>query len=121
MNLPNAAPSPQGTPSLAGNYVYNATTNSWTDHPLSLAQHSLVAGDLTTTSSKFGLDNALVTTGVQESGGPPTNSLPGLDQVARLNQFIAAGFPDQHGALNTNALSQISASEVNFLANPHHG
>ena len=36
-------------------------------------------------------------------------------------EFVAAGFPDQHGALNTNPLSQIVTNQEQFLANPHHG
>jgi hypothetical protein len=56
------------------------------------------------------------------SSPAPANSPPGLDHVVALfNQFIAAGFPDQHGALNTNPLSQIVMNQEQFLANPHHG
>jgi hypothetical protein len=53
---------------------------------------------------------------------PPGNS-PGLDQqVALFNQFMAAGFPEQHGGqITTNALSQNTTNEQQFLANPHHG
>jgi uncharacterized repeat protein (TIGR03803 family) len=54
---------------------------------------------------------------------PPT-SPPGLDHVVALfSQSIAAGFSDQqqHGALNTNPLSQIVTNQEQFLANPHHG
>jgi len=51
----------------------------------------------------------------------PTNS-PGLDHVVALfSQFIAAGFPEQHGAPISNALSQIVANQEQFLAQPHHG
>jgi hypothetical protein len=41
--------------------------------------------------------------------------------VALFNQFMAAGFPDQHGALNTNALSQVVMNEEQLLTQPHHG
>jgi hypothetical protein len=82
---------------------------------------SLVTGDLPTHSS-FGLNNALTTTGVHSGRSPPT-SVPGLDHVVALfNQYMAAGFPEQHGgSITTNALSQVMANEQQFLANPHHG
>jgi hypothetical protein len=54
---------------------------------------------------------------------PPTNP-PDLDHtVALFNQSIAAGFSDQnqHGALNTNPLSQVVTNQEQFLAQPHHG
>ena len=62
-------------------------------------------------------------------GGQPLSSAPpssptSLDHVVALfNQSIAAGFSDQqqHGLLNTNALSQIVTNQEQFLANPHHG
>jgi hypothetical protein len=42
--------------------------------------------------------------------------------VALFNQYMAAGFPDQHGALNTNPLSQVVTNQQEqFLAAPHHG
>jgi hypothetical protein len=83
--------------------------------------NSWVAGDMPTHSS-FGLNNTLTTTGLQAPGGP-LNNPAGLDHaVALFIQFIAAGFPEQHGgSITTNALSQIMASEQHFLANPHHG
>jgi uncharacterized repeat protein (TIGR03803 family) len=48
---------------------------------------------------------------------------PGLDHaVALFNQYMAAGFPEQQGgSITTNALSQVTTNEQNFLANPHHG
>jgi hypothetical protein len=49
---------------------------------------------------------------------------PGLDHVVALfSQSIAAGFSDQHqhGALNTNPLSQVVTNQEQFLAHPHHG
>jgi hypothetical protein len=55
---------------------------------------------------------------------PPTTSTTdhGLDHVVALfNQSIAAGFPDQHGAPITNALSQTVTNQEQFLAQPHHG
>jgi hypothetical protein len=54
----------------------------------------------------------------------PTNSPPDLDHtVALFSQSVAAGFSDQnqHGALNTNPLSQVVTNQEQFLANPHHG
>jgi len=57
------------------------------------------------------------------TGSPPA-SPPGLDHVVALfNRSIAAGFSDQqqHGALNTNALSHIVTNQEQFLAQPHHG
>ena len=57
---------------------------------------------------------------------PPTTSTTdhGLDHtVALFSQSIAAGFLDenQHGALNTNPLSQVVMNHEQFLAHPHHG
>jgi len=51
------------------------------------------------------------------------NSPPGLDHVVALFTHSIAGFSDQsqHGALNTNPLSQIVTNQEQFLANPHHG
>jgi len=59
------------------------------------------------------------------NGSPPT--APGVTPlsfehvVALFNQFMAAGFPHQHGATISNALSQIVANEQQFLAQPLHG
>jgi hypothetical protein len=74
-----------------------------------------------TTQSSPGLTNAQTT--VQNTAGSPPGSSPGLDHtVALLSQFIAAGFPEQHGgSITTNALSQVTTNEQQFLANPHHG
>jgi hypothetical protein len=41
--------------------------------------------------------------------------------VALFNQFVAAGFPEQHGGQITSPLSQIVTNQEQFLANPHHG
>jgi hypothetical protein len=91
------------------------------DLGLTLDPPSLVAGVLPTSSS-FGLMNAQTTTGPQDSGGKPPHVSPGLDHVVTLfNQFVAAGFPDQHGALSTNPLSQTAMNQEQFLAQPHHG
>jgi hypothetical protein len=51
------------------------------------------------------------------------NGPPGLDHVVALFTQSAAGFSDlnQHGALNTNPLSQVVTNQEQFLANPHHG
>jgi uncharacterized repeat protein (TIGR03803 family) len=57
------------------------------------------------------------------ASAPPTTP-PGLDHtVALFNQSIATGFSDQHqhGALNTNPLSQVVTNDEQFLAQPHHG
>jgi hypothetical protein len=64
---------------------------------------------------------ALTQTTVQNTSGP--GSSQGLDHAAALfNQYMAAGFPEQHcGQTTTNALSQVSTNEQQFLANPHHG
>jgi hypothetical protein len=72
----------------------------------------------TTTS---GLTNTQTT--VQNTSGSPSGSSSGLDHtVALFSQFMAAGFPEQHGgSITTNALSQVTTNEQNFLANPHHG
>jgi hypothetical protein len=86
----------------------------------------LVAGNPPTSS--LGVNNALTnnalpTTGVQNA--LPTTGVqnPGLDHVVALfNQSMASGFPEQHGGqITTNALSQITTNEQQFLANPHHG
>jgi hypothetical protein len=67
------------------------------------------------------VSSALTQTTVQNTGG--SGSSQGLDHtVALFNQFIAAGFPEQHGGqITTNALSQVATNEQQFLANPHHG
>ena len=73
--------------------------------------------------SGFGLTTAQDTVGGHLLGGAPPTSPPGLDQVVALfNQYIAAGFPQQHGGqITTNALSQVMTNEQQFLAQPHHG
>jgi hypothetical protein len=62
-------------------------------------------------------------TTVQNTVNSPPGNLSGLDQqVALFNQFMAAGFPEQQGGqITTNALSQVTTNEQQFLANPHHG
>ena len=77
--------------------------------------------DADTTQSSPGLTNAQTT--VQNTSGSPPGSSPGLDHtVALFSQFIAAGFPEQHGgSITTNALSQVTTNEQQFLTNPHHG
>jgi hypothetical protein len=93
------------------------------DLGLTLDPPSLVGGGVAT-SSTFGLMTAQTTTGPQDASGKPPHVPPGLDHVVALfNQSIAAGFSDQqqHGALNTNPLSQIVTNQEQFLANPHHG
>jgi hypothetical protein len=61
--------------------------------------------------------------GGQPLSSAPPNSSPSLDHVVALfSQSIAAGFSDQnqHGALNTNPLSQVVTNEEQFLVHPHH-
>jgi hypothetical protein len=94
-------------PILTANENIQGITNSPTDLP---------------TSASFGLATAQETVGGEQLGGAPPRSPPSLDHVVALfNQFIAAGFPDQHGAPISNALSQIATNEEQFLAPPHHG
>jgi hypothetical protein len=95
-------------PMLTANENPQGITNSPTDLP---------------TSASFGLMTAQENIGRHLASSTPPNSPPGLDHVVALfNQFIAAGFPEQHGgAITTNALSQVIANEQQFLANPHHG
>jgi hypothetical protein len=92
-----------------------ATQNS---SPPTSTFDSLVAGDL---PSSFGMTN--VQTTVQNPVGSPPGSSLGLDHVVALfNQYMAAGFPEQQGGqITTNALSQVTTNEQQFLANPHHG
>jgi hypothetical protein len=50
------------------------------------------------------------------------NGSLGLDQqVALFNQYMAAGFPEQHGGSITTNAPQVTTNEQQFLANPHHG
>jgi hypothetical protein len=101
--------------STGGTLVADPPTN--TSSPTSILD-SLVTCDL---RSKFGLDNQLVTTGVQHPGGPPPHLPPSVEHVVALfNQFMAAGLPGQNGISVTTPLSQI-ANEQQFLAQPHHG
>ncbi len=83
---------------------------------------SVVADDLLT-SSKFGLDDAPATTGVQDHPCVASPHVPpSLDHVVALfNQFIAGGLPGNNGISVTTPLSQNIASEQQFLAQPHHG
>ena len=66
---------------------------------------------------------ALTQTTVQNTVNSPPGNSSGLDQqVALFNEYMAAGFPEQHcGSITTNALSQVTTNEQQFLANPHHG
>jgi len=88
--------------------------------------HAAVAGNLTPfpasgpTSAQTTVQNTQAT--VQNTGGSPRESSPGLDHtVALFSQFMAAGFPEQHGgSITTNTLSQVTTNEQQFLANPHH-
>jgi hypothetical protein len=105
--------------STGGTIVVDPPANT---SPPTSTLDSLVAGNLPTASS-FGLTNAQTATGVQNPGSAPPTSVPGLDHVVALfNQYMAAGFPEQHGGqITTNALSQVMTNEQQFLANPHHG
>jgi hypothetical protein len=74
-----------------------------------------------TTQPTSGLTNTQTT--VQNTVNSPPGNSSGLDQqVALFNQYMAADFPEQHcGSITTNALSQVTTNEQQFLANPHHG
>ena len=74
-----------------------------------------------TTQPTSGLTNTQTT--VQNTVNSPPGNSSGLDQqVALFNQYMAAGFPEQHcGSITTNALSQVTTNEQQFLANPHQG
>ena len=74
-----------------------------------------------TTQPTSGLTNTQTT--VQNTVNSPPGNSSGLDQqVALFNQYMAGGFPEQHcGSITTNALSQVTTNEQQFLANPHHG
>ena len=51
-----------------------------------------------------------------------SSGLEANNSVALFNQFVAAGFPEQQGGpITTNAVSQITNNEQQFLVNPHHG
>jgi hypothetical protein len=105
---------PSGTPPT------NPTVD--TSSPPTSVLDSLLTDNLPKASS-FGLMTAQTSAGVQHPNGTPPTSPPGLDHVVALfSQFMAAGLTDQHvGAITTNALSQITTNEQQFLANPHHG
>ena len=62
-------------------------------------------------------------TTVQNTVNSPPGNSSGLDQQVALFTQAAAGFSDQqqHGALNTNPLSQVVTNQEQFLAQPHHG
>lgn len=72
---------------------------------------NLTVGETATSASK----SIIVT-------DPPATA-PSVDHVVALfNQYMAAGFPEQHGgSITTNALSQDTANAQQSLANPHHG
>jgi hypothetical protein len=81
--------------------------------------------NITATNLTVGETAASASKSIIVTDPPPTApgvTPPSLEHVVALfNQFIAAGFPDQHGAPITNSLSQIVANEQQFLAHPHHG
>src|SRR5262249_40185331 len=75
--------------------------------------HAAVAGNLTPspasgpTSAQTTVQNTQAT--VQNTGGSPRESSPGLDHtIAMFSQFMAAGFPEQHGAQSRRTLSRRS-------------
>ena len=68
-------------------------------------------------AASFGLTTAQENIG----GGAPPSSPPGLDHVVALfTQFISAASPQQQVAPITDALSQITTIQEQFLAHPHH-
>jgi hypothetical protein len=96
--------------------------------PTDLAVLQALGYQLTNTAAKEAaaavpVSPALTQTTVQNTVNSPPGNSSGLDQqVALFNQYMAAGFPEQHcGSITTNALSQVTTNEQQFLANPHHG
>ena len=96
--------------------------------PTDLAVLQALGYQLTNTAAKEAaaavpVSPALTQTTVQNTVNSPPGNSSGLDQqVALFNQYMAGGFPEQHcGSITTNALSQVTTNEQQFLANPHHG
>ena len=91
-----------------------------------VAASNTTSGETATTSPSISVkvtDPPILTANdtPQGSSAPPSNP-PSIDHVVALfNQFIAAGLSDQHGAVITNAVSQVTTDEQQFLANSHHG
>jgi hypothetical protein len=121
-----------GTGNIVGGSTYDAFTAFGTPGQIApvsytdLAVLQALGYQLTTTYATDAAEAkpvspALTQTTVQNTGGP--GSSQGLDHaVALFNQFMAAGFPEQHGGqITTNALSQVATNEQQFLASPHHG
>jgi len=79
------------------------------DHSLTapFSLDSLVTRDL---RSKFGLDNAPVTTGVQDPGGASPHLPPSREHVVALFKFVAAGLPGQN-SISATTPPQIVATE----------
>ena len=96
--------------------------------PTDLAVLQALGYQLTNTAAKEAaaavpVSPALTQTTVQNTVNSSPGNSSGLDQqVALFNQYMAGGFPEQHcGSITTNALSQVTTNEQQFLANPHHG
>ena len=96
--------------------------------PTDLAVLQALGYQLTNTAAKEAaaavpVSPALTQTTVQNTVNSPPGNSSGLDQqVALFNRYMAGGFPEQHcGSITTNALSQVTTNEQQFLANPHHG
>jgi hypothetical protein len=99
----------QGTTSVMRTFTVTASNKTSGETTTSLSQTVIMT------------DPPILTT--NQTNGAPPSSPPGLDHVVALfNQFIAAGFSDQHqpGVLNTNPLSQVAENQEQFLARPHH-
>jgi hypothetical protein len=95
-------------------------TNQSTHQSVSLD----LAGNFTNATWVLSKDTKGGTVVVDPPAPTSTNSSPpGLDHVVALFTQSISGFSDQnqHGALNTNPLSQVVANQEQFLANPHHG
>jgi len=82
--------------------------------------------NITATNLTVGETATSASSSIKVTDPPPTApgvAPAGLDHVIALFTQSAAGFSDQnqHGALDTNPLSQIVTNQEQFLANPHHG
>jgi hypothetical protein len=112
-DLPFVSGQMKATPSSTGVTVTNGTDTVVIN----------LAGNFTNATWRLSPDKTGGTMVVDPpAANTPVNSSPGLDQaVALFNQSIAGGFPDEHGVLNTNPLSQVVTNEQQFLAQPHHG
>jgi hypothetical protein len=108
------APTGQAINNLVVHSSYNGKGHP--QNTFNITATNLTAGETATSAS----------TSIIVTDPPPTAPgvmPPSLDHVVALfNQFIAAGFPEQHeGSITTNALSQVMTNEQQLLASPHHG